>query len=114
MNANDSHHRPASVVITIPDPENAPVTSHAEIGGRVEWRCETPHYPKFEIIFENKNPFNDDGTFTATGNIDQPVVCEIKNKGDYTYKIRHHHHKDGAPFEWVCDFRSVPCRGCPP
>ncbi len=109
------HRKPISAVITVPDPDNFEVASHAEVGGLIEWRCETPKYPDFDIVFINANPFNDVPTgFTVSGSIDQPVVLVVKNANKYEYKIKHYPKGGGQSVESPTKFsHTVPCKNCP-
>jgi hypothetical protein len=113
MSANAVKHRPASTVITLDDPDNMPVSSHAEEKGRVEWRTESHNYPDFEIQFVGKNPEDDTVNLKRKGNVDQPVVMQIKKTGDYHYKVQHIK-KDGTVKEdpRTHILRGTNCIGC--
>jgi len=89
MATKKKHGKPTNAVITLPDPDNLDVTRHAHIGGRIEWRCETPKYPIFEIVFGSTNPFNKETDFVLTGTIDAPIVRVAEITGDHEYHIRH-------------------------
>ena len=90
--------RHAHAVITLLDPEFSPsanllpTASLVEVGGTVQWRCETPDYPEFDIIFKKglKNPFNDslDG-WTKAGDIYNPVVEDVAKDGEFEYEVKH-------------------------
>ncbi len=109
------HRRPISSVITLPDPDNYEVAGHAEVGGFIEWRCDTPNYPDFDIVFIYSNPFNDipEG-FTVSGSISKPVVLEVVNANEYEYKVRHYPKGGGASTDSETKFgHTVPCKNCP-
>jgi len=116
-NEPNSYSRPLNSVITVPDPDRTPVSSHAEQGGTLEWRTDTHNYPNFEIHFKGANPFDPDhDDLVLPGSDVNPVVIRLKTAGKhYQYAVRHIS-KDGkcsvdsGPFE----FYVYPCRGCPP
>ncbi len=78
---------PRSAVITVPDPDNLPITSYSEVGGIVEFRSDSPHYPYFEIQFMHTEPDNDLGGQTFTGAHQSPVTIAMDRVGDYTYMV---------------------------
>jgi hypothetical protein len=95
-NKPKSESRPACMVITIPDPDNMPVSAHAERGGTLQWRTETHRYPEFEIRFQGSNPFNAEKDLVLKGSDDKPVVLRLNTVGEnYKYTIRHIN-KDGT------------------
>lgn len=91
--------RPAHVVITLHDSQFdtngvLPPASLVEVGGTIQWRCDTPEYPIFDIVFPpgKKNPI--DGStrgWTKTGDINNPVVAKVTIHGDFEYEVNHHH-----------------------
>jgi hypothetical protein len=83
-------------VITIPDPEHLK-TLHGLIHGSVEWRCETPNYPTFEVVFKNSNPFNKSKSYKVRGTIEKPVVLQPATQGIYEYSVRHFPKRPGDP-----------------
>jgi hypothetical protein len=107
-------HKAAHVVITVPDPDNKSIGSSAEIGGRIEWRCDTPNYPTFDIVFSYPNPFNDQADYTVNGTIDSPVVLQPTAGGDYSYTVTQYPSDGSAPVNCgPIAFRVHPCTGCP-
>ena len=113
-NNSEPFSRPISTVITVPDPDAMPVSSHAEKGGTLQWRTDTHNYPKFEIRFQGANPFNADMNQILSGDDLQPVTIRLKTVGDFEYTIRHYK-KDGSSKDIVRQkFRVTPCTGCPP
>lgn len=117
MPTKKKYLRPTHVVITLPDPDALTSSSHAEVGGRMEWRCETANYPGFDIVFGEKNPFNHEKNYEAHGTIDEPVVRIVKNVGKYPYTVRHHP-PPGSGGEAVETGPAMAigwkCEGCPP
>ncbi len=115
MTAKTIIRKPMSMVITLPDPDDAQVTHHVHQGGIFEWRSEAPNYPKFEVIFAGPNPYNTKIDATFSGTATKPAVIRLGKTGEYTYKIRHTHH-DGHTYESpISAFHVVPCpKGCPP
>jgi hypothetical protein len=111
--ATDKFDRPSSTVITIPDPDNMPVSVHAEQGGTHQWRTDTHNYPQFKIRFPNYNPFNDYTNQTFDGSNVKPVVLPLKNVGNFEYTVQQMKEdgtcKDSGPFL----FYVYPCKGCP-
>jgi hypothetical protein len=106
-------HKATHVVITLPDPDSKCIASHAELGGRIEWRCDTPNYPTFDIIFSTSNPFNNQLDYTANGTIDSPVVLQPTAGGDYSYTVKQYPSDGGAPVtSGPIFFRVHPCTGC--
>jgi hypothetical protein len=107
--------RPSSTVITVPDPDNMPVSSNVEKGGTIEWRTDTHNYPNFEIRFQGANPFDTTPDLVLTGSDEKPVIMRLNTLGhDYAYKVRHHHKKDRSHRDTgVFKFNVNPCRGCP-
>ncbi len=107
--------KPVHAVVTVPDPENLDATSHVELGGRIEWRCETPAFPKFEIHFGATNPFNKTPNYILKGTIDKPVVRTAKILGDHEYHVTHIPLK-GTPAVQSGPFNAqvTKCPHCPP
>jgi hypothetical protein len=93
--------RPANVVITLHDPEFdttavLPPASLVEVGGTIQWRCDTPEYPTFDIVFPRgkKNPIDGStGGWTKSGDINNPLVAKVTTHGDFEYEV---HHKSGV------------------
>ena len=113
-NEPKSESRPACMVITIPDPDNIPVSAHAEKGGTLQWRTETHRYPGFEIRFEGPNPFNEEKDLVLKGSDVKPVVMRLNTIGEnYKYAIRHIK-KDGTCVDSGPRMFNVRiCVGCP-
>jgi hypothetical protein len=111
----ESYSRPSCTVVTVPDPDNMPVSAHAQKGGTLQWRTDTHNYPNFEIWFIGANPFDNKQNVVIAGSEDNPVIIYLDTvKDDYQYKVRHFK-KDGT---WVDTgtfmFNVHPCPGCPP
>jgi len=83
-------NRPTWILHTLQDPEELRVCSHGEVGGFLEIRCETPHYPIFEVRFTDKNPSS--GAYSATfiGSINFPVIIPLNIPDDYSYTVHHY------------------------
>ena len=111
-----SYRRPFCAVITVPDPDNMPVASHAQKGGTLQWRTDKHNYPKFEIRFKGPNPFDpkqDD--LVLAGSDVTPVVIRLNTVRDgYQYTVRHIANDgtctDTGPFT----FNVHGCPGCLP
>jgi len=108
------YDRPSNLVITVPDPDNMPVSSYAEKGGTLQWRTDTHQYPNFEIRFQGSNPSNARKNLVLKGSDVQPVVLRLKTTGAFKYTIRHIK-KDGTHVDIGPINANVhPCPGCPP
>jgi hypothetical protein len=115
MTAKTNIRKPVSTVITVPDPDETQFTNHAQQGGTVEWRSESPNYPKFEVKFVGPNPYNTKVNDTLSGSTTKPVVVRLKKVGEYTYTIRHTHTNGKTCDTQQFDIHIVPCpKGCPP
>jgi hypothetical protein len=116
--------RHVHAVITLHDPQFSPGADYlptatlVEVGGTVQWRCETPDYPQFEIIFTaGENPFSTPPSpeLKLFGGILKPVVCDVLNKGDdFEYTIHHHHKAGGKPVTRTGFISAHQCKVCPP
>jgi hypothetical protein len=111
---NGNYHRPACLVITMPDPDNMPVSSNdAEQGGILQWRTDTHNYPQFKIQFPDGNPLNHLKNQTYEGSDEEPVVLRLNNVGEFKYTVQQTKGdgtcKDSGPF--LCYV--YPCKGCP-
>jgi hypothetical protein len=117
-NKPKSDSRPSSRVLTLPDPENMPFSTHAEQGGTLQWRIDSHNYPEFEIRFQGPNPSNANKNLVLKGSDARPVVLRLKTIGVYKYTVRHIK-KDGTspdPGPVLQPVLSiiVHCVGCPP
>jgi len=109
------YQRPASAVVTLADPDNSWTRPHAEIGGTLEIRCESPNHPTFEVIFSEGNPFNKEMRHVFEGSIHQPVIIPLLHGGDFAFTVLHYaEHKKGDPIKWVFWTRVTPCPECNP
>lgn len=110
-----SYSRPSCTVVTVPDPDNMPVSTHAQKGGTLQWRTDTHNYPSFEIRFIGANPFDGEQDVILLGSQDKPVVIRLDTvKDGYQYTVRHFK-KDGTCVDTgVFLFNVHPCPGCPP
>ena len=100
MASKKKYRRPTHAVVTLPDPDHMDTASYVEVGGRIEWRCETPDYPLFEIVFLLTNPFNKQKDYVLKGTIHKPVVRVAKVEGNHEYHVKHLPPKEapaGAP-----------------
>jgi hypothetical protein len=77
-----------------------PTCSHVEYGGTLQFRCETPDYPHFEVLFEIPDAFGNIQTVVFPGSIDHPVIIPVaedseyfKSEGEYRYLVHHHRKK---------------------
>jgi hypothetical protein len=107
-------HRPLSTVVTVPDPDNMPVSAHGEKGGTLQWRTDTHAYPEFEIRFHGANPANEHKDHILKGSDIQPVVIRLDVIGDYQYTIRHYKKDRTCTDTGPVTFSVVRCLGCPP
>ncbi len=114
MTTNNKFSRPFSTVMTVPDPDNMSVASHAEQSGTFQWRTDTHNYPNFEVRFIGPNPSNGEDDLILPGSDTEPVIIRLNTVDDYRYGIRHYgkdgDFKDTGPFL----LRVNPCNGCPP
>jgi hypothetical protein len=110
-----SYSRPSCTVVTVPDPDNMPVSMHVQKGGTLQWRTDTHNYPNFEIRFKGSNPFNEEQDLVLQGSDDEPVIMRLNTvKDDYFYIVRHFR-KDGTCVDTgTFMFNVHPCPGCPP
>jgi hypothetical protein len=104
--------RPVSAVITVPDPDNMPVSSHAEQGGTLQWRTDTHNYRNFVIEFQGANPSDGVPNQKFPGSDEKPVVIRLNTIGDYKYTVQQINEngtcQDSGPF--LCYV--YPCKGC--
>ncbi len=112
MTKSPSYRRPASAVVTLPDPDNAYSGIHVEIGGTLEIRCESPNYPNFQVIFDGADPSGKEEGHVFEGSIHQPIVIPVIKEGDFSYTVLHYHRHGGDPFRRKNDVHSVPCKAC--
>jgi hypothetical protein len=98
-------------VITVPDPDNMPVSSYAEKGGTLLLRTDTHNYPSFVIEFQGHSP-SVGAQKQFSGSEEKPVVIRLDTVGEYKYTVQHIHKdgtcKDSGPFM----FYVYPCKGC--
>jgi hypothetical protein len=113
MQDTPKSHTPRSLLITLPDPDTAPVRHHAEEKGVLEVRSDAPNYPNFELRFVGPNPFNSDvDAILDAGTAYTPIVIDLKKQGDYRFTV-HHKHKDGDRCEiHTFEFSVHPCKNC--
>jgi hypothetical protein len=112
MTAKAMIHKPASAVITVPDPGNSPSAVHVEMGGTLQWRNDSYNYPDFEIEFIGDNPADEHSNAIFTGDNLNPVVIHAKKTGKYKYNIRHKK-ADGSEWVWgPIQAYVVPCQDC--
>ena len=115
MENNTTYLRPASAVMTLPDPESMKSSTDVQVGGTMQWRTETHGYPMFHIRFLGPNPFDDEQDKCLMGSDLAPVVVRLKTLGDYEYEIwqmkdeRSEPTKDGPH-----KFSVRSCPGCHP
>jgi len=82
--------KPASPVVTVPDPDDDPVTpvkTWGEVGGTVQFRIDSISYPEFSIKFIGPNPMNDEEHFIVSGNKLEPRAFKLNTAGDYFYTV---------------------------
>lgn len=113
MNAKAKSHKPVSVVITIPDPDNKDFMIHVEQRGTLQWRNDSTTFPSFEIEFIGANPSNETQNEKLHGDHLNPVVIRLEKTGDYQYNIRHIKEDGTATTTGPRSFNSHPCTGCP-
>jgi hypothetical protein len=109
-------HRPLSTVVTVPDPDNMPVSAQGEQGGTLQWRTDTHNYPEFEIRFQGANPSNEHKIkdHILKGSDIQPVVIRLDVIGNYQYTIRHYKKDKTCTDTGPVTFSVVRCLACPP
>jgi hypothetical protein len=110
-----SYSRPSSAVITIPDPDGMPFSTHVEQGGTLQWRTDTHNYPDFVIEFQGANPFDEVPNQKFSGSDEKPVVLRLNTVGNnYRYKVQHIK-KDGTSKDTgPVEFSVIHCPLCPP
>jgi hypothetical protein len=113
MASNQSYRKPASAVITLPDPDFAYADILAEKGGTLEIRCESPNSPTFHVVFAGDNPSDKEEGHVFEGSIHQPVVIPLLKEGDFRYDVTHFHLHRGEPIIWHIRIHILPCNGCP-
>jgi hypothetical protein len=113
MKATAKNHKPLSAIVTVPDPDSKPVATHVEVGGTLQWRSDSPNYPRFEIQFVGPNPFNDNENDKFDGENLRPVVMHLKKTGEYHYKIKHIRHDGTEASTGPSHFVVNRCIGCP-
>jgi hypothetical protein len=114
MTSAQTYRRPACAVVTLPDPDNSWTSSHAEIGGTLEIRCESPNYPTFEVIFEDEIPSDKEKGHVFKGSIHQPVVIPLTKVGEFDYTVRHLPRLEGEVFIVRNKSHVQPCPYCNP
>jgi hypothetical protein len=90
--------KPTHAVVTLPDPDLTPSCSHVEYGGTLEFRCDTPNYPYFQVLIDIPDPApGEEQTFKFLGNIEHPVVIPVTKDsapfikaGEYPYRVEHY------------------------
>jgi hypothetical protein len=113
MTSNQSYRRPASAVVTLPDPDDAYAGIHAEIGGTLEIRCESPNNPTFQVTLAGDNTSDEEQSQVFEGSIHRPVVIPLLKEGNFRYTVKHHHVRKGEPVILHIDIHILPCNGCP-
>jgi len=122
---NTPSRRPTHAVVTVPDPEHLPTATHVEHGGTLEFRCETPNYPHFDVCFKVTDQSGKVQTLIYPGSIDRPVVITVaedsgnfQKEGEYQYTVHHYHHKPkkgeaySGPSTGTWSMFVKHCRGC--
>jgi len=112
MESNQGKFRPASAVVTLPDPDNSSTSSYVEIGGTLEIRCDSPNYPTFHVIFQGANPSDKEEGHVFEGSIHQPLVIRIEKEGDFDYTVVHFPKHEGRPIHVFNKSRARSCPGC--
>lgn len=115
----NANRRQSHAVITVPDPDRLTTAAHVEVGGTILWRCETPDYPEFDIVFQpGPTPFgNYPKGLSIPGKIEAPAVRKVTDEGDFNYSIKHHPRPGSGKSAttsgpvWI---GSIRCIGCPP
>jgi len=115
MANTQTYRKPASAVVTLPDPDQAWNSSHAEIGGTLEFRSESVNYPTFQVIFDEDNPSDKEKGHVFEGSIDRPLVIRLKKEGEFAYTVLYFD-INGGPTEIIVRnaTRVQPCPGCAP
>jgi hypothetical protein len=112
MTIGNKKAKPLSPVITLPEPEATPVRIHGEKGGTIQWRTDSPRFPRFEVTFKGENPSNDKLGETFPGADDEPVVVRLAKIGDFSCTIKHFK-PDGSSVDGEeLLFSVVPCTHC--
>lgn len=111
---SNSYSRPFCAAITVPDPDNLPVSNYAEVGKTLEWRSGSHNYPDFEIRFQGLNPFNATEDLVLKRSDEEPAVIRLNTIGDNYESTVRHYKKDGTSRDTgIFAFNVNPCRGCP-
>lgn len=107
MKAKDAQvfTRPLSAEITVPDPDNVPVSTYSEVGGMIEFRSDAPNYPHFLIEWTENNPEDDQLRRTFLGTHESPVLIQSNRVGDFTYMVTYL--TDEAHQHWMRHYASA-------
>ncbi|HEX4065563.1 MAG TPA: hypothetical protein VHZ09_06025 [Acidobacteriaceae bacterium] len=99
MNITKATNKPTCAFHTIPDPDQLLTTSHAEIGGTLEVRCEAPNYPFFDVVIVGSNPPDVTEQKPDTrypGTMNSPVVLQLDKEGRFEYYVYLYHKDDSV------------------
>jgi len=113
MENTSGNRRPACAVVTLPDPDNTWASSHLEVNGTLEIRCESPSYPTFKVIFDEESPSDKRVDHVYEGSIEHPVVIRVQKEGDFSYTVQQFHRNGTDSTTWEFKTRINPCQNCP-
>ena len=115
MEKDKVYDRPVCAVITLPDPDQMPVTHEVQTTGTIQWRTDTHQYSMFQVRFIGPNPEDEVSDKVLHGSDTAPVVLRLNKAGKrYEYEVSQFSSSGGQITSPVIAFRVQPCDGCHP